>query len=41
MEKWVVAAKKADYYKVGNSLNRLSEKLGLLKDRDVNETVID
>ena len=36
-----VAAKKADYYKVGNSLNRLSEKLGLLKDRDVNETVID
>ena len=33
-----VAAKQADYYKVGKSLRYLSGKLGLLKESDSNET---
>ena len=35
-----VAAKQADYYRVGKSLRYLSEKLGLLKESDSNETGI-
>ena len=35
-----VAAKQADYYRVGKSLRYLSEKLGLLKESDTNETGI-
>ena len=33
-----VAAKDADYYRVGKSLKFLSEKLGLLKEKESNET---
>ena len=33
-----VAAKQADYYKLGKSLRYLSGKLGLLKESDSNET---
>lgn len=36
-----VAAKKADYHKVGKSLNTLSKKLGLLKECDLDETSTD
>ena len=34
-----VAAKNADYYRVGKSLKFLSEKLGLLKEKESNETL--
>ncbi len=36
-----VAAKDADYYRIGKSLGHLSKKLGLLKGSDSNETCID
>ena len=36
-----VAAKNADYYRVGKSLKYLSEKLRLLKESDSNEACID
>lgn len=35
-----VAAKDADYYRVGKSLKYLSAKLGLLKESDSDETGI-
>ena len=34
-----VAAKNADYYRVGKSLKFLSEKLGLLKEKESDETL--